>query len=52
MSTRKSKKKSFIETFTLNYILFDSQFMVSDAARAIVNLIKKAFPNCQCVGFI
>jgi len=48
MSTRKSKKKSF----TLNDIVFDSQFMASDAARAIVNLIKKAFPNCQCVGFI
>jgi hypothetical protein len=45
--TRKSKKKSFIETYTLNDFVFDPQFMASDAARAIVNLIKKAFPDCQ-----
>jgi len=41
------KKKSIIETCTQNDIVFDPQFMVSDTARAIVNLIKKAFPNCQ-----
>jgi len=36
--TRKSKKKSFIETYTLNDFVFDPQFMASDAARAIVNV--------------
>ena len=41
------KKKSIIETCTQNDIVFDPQFMVWDAARDIVNLIKKAFPNCQ-----
>ena len=39
--------ESSIETCTQNYVVFDSRFMVSDAARAILNSIKKAFPDCQ-----
>jgi hypothetical protein len=34
LHTRKSKKKSFIETCTQNEIVFDPQFMVSDAAES------------------
>jgi hypothetical protein len=45
--TRKNKNKSFIETCTQNDIVFDPQVIVSDAARIIVNLIKKAVPDCQ-----
>ncbi len=40
-------KKSIIETCTQNDIVFDPQFMVSDAARIIINLIKNAFPDFQ-----
>jgi hypothetical protein len=39
--------ESFIETCTKNDVVFDPKFMFSDAARAIVNSIKKAFPDCQ-----
>ncbi len=43
---KSKKKKSFIETCTQNDIVFDPQFMVWDAARDIVNSIKKAFMDC------
>jgi len=37
LHTRKSKKKSFIETCTQNDIVFDPQFMISNSAESYTN---------------